>query len=380
MFNAPTLNRLFDFATKVKEDEWSHLRNIIQLYPCADGSSGYHEGIVFDTFTETAMCMNPDEIRYNADQNNWVPLDIVLRAWLRRFERGYFYFDGQLKQRYYVRADLEEDVRAWEEYLEVLEGKVRERSDMATDLEQVDVTGGSLALVHPNLVRLAHSELDPVSAALLSRLRRPKYNIKRIGPGLACYDNDLFSKIFGVTQDATVSAQESGKTISISSNEMSPFVDSEWRPETISTLVFPAVGPNSGPVATGFGPNIRSRRPGMYMSATNMAPYVEILDHQGKTDVFLRRSPAVPWGTMYWGNPLSYMLKAFKTMLLNGHWTVDEEGVTGNFTWFAENRNIQWRVNRILGYIDDADGDELEISNEWIDDFLPDAELMEEDT
>ncbi|RMZ77662.1 hypothetical protein DV738_g4260, partial [Chaetothyriales sp. CBS 135597] len=156
-FNTPTLDLLFDFAGDVHGPEARHdyLRNIINLYPCPDG----YMSIAFDTFTGIAMFMDADDMSSNiTNQNYWVPLDFILRAWLRRFERGhFFYVDGELKERFYVRADLEDDVQAWEEYLEVLESKVRQVSDVTADLEQVDIAGDSLALVHPNLVRLAYT-------------------------------------------------------------------------------------------------------------------------------------------------------------------------------------------------------------------------------
>ncbi|RMD41704.1 hypothetical protein DV735_g3418, partial [Chaetothyriales sp. CBS 134920] len=345
------------------EGDWNHLRNIIQLYPSAVCELSYM-GIVFDTSTGTGMYMDPENMsEHYADQDHWVPLDFILRAWLRMFERGRFYFDGEMKDRFYVMADLEEDVQAWEEYLDVLEPKVREVLDVSTDLGQAGIAAEeSLALVHPTLVRL--------------------YGIRHIGPGLACYDNDLFSKVFEAP--AVALEQGSGRTISISSNQLSPFVDWDWDSKTCLTLLFPAVGPNSDSVTLRYGdPSTGVRRPGMYLSEDSVEPpNVEIVDHQANTEIFRRRSHPVPWGDIYGNNPLSYMLKAFKTMLLKGHWTVNGGGIAGDFTWFAENKDIKWSDDIVLVYTSDADGYDLDITNEWINDLLPtsDGEPVEEAT
>lgn len=110
------------------------------------------------------------------------------------------------------------------------------------------------------------------------------------------------------------------------------------------------------------------QHPGLYISVSH-GSFATVLDHEARTDIFHRKTAEIPWG-----GPdtftLAEMFATWKEMLLDDHWDVDGHGVRGNLDWFAQHRDVEWRESFIWGDIEDAGGDVLEMSNEWIDDFL----------
>lgn len=195
-FGPPDLNRLYDYANHFGSEDHTAFRNVIQLYPCAD-LNVYRGGIMFDTFTQTAMCMDIDTngIHY-PDQSKWVPLDVILRYWLQQIDRGQLYIEaGLFEDCQYTEADLAEDVKAWDEYLDVLEAKVQDISSGGTlSMSDMQLDEQARGLVDERLLHalLHQDKLDPTAAALLSQFRRPKHGIKRVGPGLTYCQQRVF--------------------------------------------------------------------------------------------------------------------------------------------------------------------------------------------
>lgn len=320
---------------------------------------------MFDLHTKLAMYLDPDTDTFSLrnDRSNWVPLDVILRHWLQLFELGKFYVEGtEIKEHEYAPLELDRDLQAWEGYLQVLEAKTEEHRS-ATTILRVDtndvVSEERDRQLDAKLIQAAieQNKLDPIGPVLLSRLRRPNHDVKHIGPRLVCFVDVLFSKMYSVTSSTTAEAP----------NEF-PLLYPEL--EQKSNLLFPAIGPSStlelGDARMIWPWNGMGKFPGVWAYADRGSQYT-VLDHKGGQDIF-HNQDTVPWGRP--SSPLADMFRAWKAMLVNGYWQVNHDSVVSDYFWFAENRKISWREATIWGEIEHADGDILEMSNDWIEDLM----------
>lgn len=355
--DSPSLEALFDFCNQTDDQE---IPNAILLYPAAsefylEGRAG---GVFFDTWLEIAHFVRLQDLPRFPDQMSWVPLSVLLRAWLKIFEDEKVFVDrnGWLKCKSFSQAELDRTLATWNEYINKLERQIG-----ATVGANTAQATAPTSLVNQQLLDRWREYIHDFSYDFLRQARRPKAGIVTVAPGVSIYDDRTFDLLHQHQQD-----------LNLELNSLEEIMEAQaksdlYKNDVYATLLFPAIGQQSRiarkwengvdkSVEQLFGRFLIDRKAGLYQ--VYASANVVMVDHLGGINALQHRD-GCPWEERKYAQ-LEDMLRTWGSLIDRGIWTVGITGITGDFSWFAEyGREIDWMQSATwISNLADSSGDE----------------------
>ncbi|KAK0672638.1 hypothetical protein QBC41DRAFT_313077 [Cercophora samala] len=316
------------FQTDFEEALEQEGRCLVLLLPGNEDFSGappYDEGLVLDVDTLEATWRHGMDGLPEYPSASWIPLHVVLEKELEKWERGEYYFDEERKaidQRGWTEIGLQETVQAWEGLLKAIEDKGGKKGewDEPLPLEDEDIE---------------RYKVSWFAKEFLSRAKRPRFRF--IAPGITVFSPESWLEVYGSEPE------NSDRRLDVHRAE-----NKNW-----PTLVFPAAYQIGSPFyewRPGYLKVAHSqmvhRRAGVYLNAWDRR-YAEAAELvSGSVDIpqgiaSFDRQP--PWGPVR-GTRLVLILRHWTTLVEDGTWKVDGDGVAEHLTWFNDENKEKSQV------------------------------------
>ncbi|KAI1096628.1 hypothetical protein F5B19DRAFT_153636 [Rostrohypoxylon terebratum] len=307
-------------------DHVGHEPFFILLYCQNNGDSPLDGGVYVDIRSYQAVWHNDDSPRF-PPSDQWLPLEVILQKALHAWDTGKFFWDAQestMKVRSWTEHDVEESVAAFNRLISSIEVRMP-----CEDNE---------AHIHRRLEPLDAQSLTPFNinafaVRFLTTAKRPSFSF--VAPGIRILTPQLLNEIYGAeASDSTRRSHWLGD-------------DEEW-----PTLILPGVDPvphdvsqssdrniNSFDQNWGFGKFTVNRQSGLYiMPDTNYSDLVCFVASSGLCTACQFRPlcrcvpPREP--------RLAEVFDHWTSLLENGIWTIDANGVSTDHTWFTAHTSV----------------------------------------
>ncbi|KAI1425105.1 hypothetical protein F5Y12DRAFT_748865 [Xylaria sp. FL1777] len=299
--------------------------SFILLYGQNNGDSRLDGGIYLDIQSYRAVWYGGDSLRFPpADQ--WLPLDVILQKALDAWATGKFYFNtvtASIETKTWTQYDLEQSIAAWNRLLSSIEARMP-----AEAKETRTSPRNRLEPLSPE--SLTAFKLSTFAAKFLTTATRPDFLF--VAPGTRAFTPSLVATIYGA--EASNSSRQT-----------------HWLGETEDwpTLVLPGLEPvphdirhDANPLvncfdeAWGFGKFTVNRQSGLYiMPETEASDLIRYVCSSGLCTGGEFRLPC------RWGPPrepkLAEVLAHWTTLVEDGTWMVDENGICTEHYWFTAN-------------------------------------------
>ncbi|KAF3068384.1 hypothetical protein GL218_08392 [Daldinia childiae] len=310
------------FWSEPFEDEPS----FILLYAQNSGDAPMDGGVFLDIVSYKAVWHERDFLTFPpADQ--WLPLEVLLQRSLDAWETGKFYWDvGQASMaiRSWTQNDVEEALVAWNRLLSSIELRISSG------------TGNAPHRLEPlSSESLAPFNISTFAAEFLTRAQRPGFSFN--APGINTFTPELFV--------VTYTAEAPGSTRQ--TRWLGDSGDEDW-----PTLLFPGIDTvpldvsdnpnmyiNSFDRDWGFGKFTVNRQSGLYVIAdTKYSDVVRLIASSGLPNACEFRH------RFAWGPPrdpkLAEVLRHWASLVEEGTWSVDSNGVCTDHEWFNTNTHV----------------------------------------
>ncbi|KFY43925.1 hypothetical protein V494_01746 [Pseudogymnoascus sp. VKM F-4513 (FW-928)] len=255
----------------------------------------------------------------------WVSLETVLQSQLDKWKSGKFYWDTSTRSlaiKRWTQSDVTDALVAWDHLTSTIERKM------------------------PEGAREAHSRLEPLSVesmssfrlsefarAFLSRAPRPKF--RHIAPGISTFSPETFLETY-----SSEPSDSFRRTFNLADSD----TEEDW-----SSLLFPAgntvprdVSRNSDfdiksfDEQWGFGKFTVNRHAGLYTDPDSThSDGVRLLANSGLPAAF-QFHDRCPWGPSH-APRLSQVILYWTSLVENGTWSVDADGVANGNGWVDSN-------------------------------------------
>ncbi|KAI1346683.1 hypothetical protein F5Y01DRAFT_17063 [Xylaria sp. FL0043] len=257
--------------------------------------------------------------------DEWLPLDVLLQKELDAWGTGKYYFNSEIASidtRPWTQHDLEQSIAAWGRLLSSIESRMptAEKSDIQTGLHK------RLEPLSPET--LAPFKLSVFATRFLTTAPRPNFTF--VAPGTRVFTPSLAANIYGSE------APNSSRQVHWIGQE------EDW-----PTLILPGVEPAPHNVSHdtnrdiscfdkdwGFGKFTVNRQSGLYiMLDFGNHDLVKYVASSGLCDGGQFRFPC-RW-CIYRTPKLAELFDHWTTLVEDGTWDVDENGVCTDHSWFT---------------------------------------------
>ncbi|KAK6957137.1 hypothetical protein Daesc_002422 [Daldinia eschscholtzii] len=310
------------FWSEPFEDEPS----FVLLYGQHNSNPPIDGGIFLDIVSYKAVWHERDFL-YFPPIDQWLPLETILRKLLDAWETGKFYWESSQASvaiRGWTQADLEEALTAWCQLLSSIELRVYSK------------TGKTPSRLEPlSSESLAAFKMSDFAVEFLATAQRP--NFLFIAPGISTFTPESFL--------ATYTAEASGSTRQ--RHWLRDSTNKDW-----PTLILPGLDAVPQDVSRdqdqniscfdqdwGFGKFTVNRQSGLYlMSDMENSDIVRLITGSGLSNACEFRQ------RLAWGPPrdpkLAEVLRHWSSLVEDGTWSVDSNGVCTDHEWFSTNTLI----------------------------------------
>ncbi|KAH8164649.1 hypothetical protein CIB48_g3609 [Xylaria polymorpha] len=306
-------------------DRVGHEPSFVLLYGQNNSDSPLDGGVYLDLQSYRAVWHGGYSLRFPpADQ--FLPLDVILQEALDAWTTGKFYFNtvtASIETKAWTQYDLEQSITAWHCLLSSIEAL------MPTDTKSTRASPRNrLEPLSPE--SLAPFKLSAFGAKFLSTATRPGFLY--VAPGTRVFTSSLLAKIYG-----TEALNSSRQTHWLGEEDDWPTLilpGLEPMPHDISHDTNPHV--NSFDQAWGFGKFTVNRQSGLYiMPDTANSDLIRYVCSSGLCTGGEFRFP------YRWGPPrepkLAEVFAHWTTLVEDGTWKVDENGICTEHSWFTAN-------------------------------------------
>ncbi|KAI0600744.1 hypothetical protein F4775DRAFT_582638 [Biscogniauxia sp. FL1348] len=307
-------------------DHVGHEPFFVLLYGQNNGDSPMDGGVYVDIRSCQAVWHSGNSPRF-PPSGEWLPLEVILQKALDAWATGKFFWDAQeatIKVRSWTQHDVEQSVAAFHRLISSIELRMPSEDNEAHP--------------HPRLEPLDAQTLAPFkmgafATEFLSIANRPDFSF--VAPGIRVLTPLLLDQIYGA--EASDSIRRSH-----------PLEDEEDWP----TLILPGLDSvprnvgqstnqdiNSFDQSWGFGKFTVNRQSGLYiMPDTSNSDLVRFVASSGLCSACEFRSPC------RWCPPreprLAEVFDHWTTLVENGTWTVDGNGVSTDHGWFTAHTSM----------------------------------------
>ena len=312
-------------------DAFSHEPSAILLYGQNNADSPLDGGLFLDLQTyKVVWHWSPGSFPAS---EKWVSLEFALQTQLDKWESGKFYWDtdGQsFATKRWIEADLTDALYAWDRLLWTIEAKLPQRGHkQQSRLEPLDFES------------MSSFRIGRFAREFLSRAPRPKF--RHIAPGISVFSPETISEIY--SSEPTDSFR---RTFNLGGAD-----EEDW-----TNLLFPASSTVSPGVSQnsdfdiksfdedwGFGKFTVNRRAGLYTEPGSIDPDVVRLIANTGLPTAWQFDGRCPWSPSR-SPRLSEVLFHWASLVENGTWKVDADGVANGNGWFDANlrqSKLNWK-------------------------------------
>ncbi|KAI0149996.1 hypothetical protein F4776DRAFT_604115 [Hypoxylon sp. NC0597] len=307
-------------------ENYGHEPSFILLYGQNTGDSPMDGGIFLDIESYQAVWHGGHSPRF-PPAHQWLPLEVILQKSLDAWDTGKFYWDidqASIAVRHWTQNDVEESLAAWDRLLSSIELRISSKTErVLLRLEPLS----------PEL--LTAFKISAFAARFLTRAQRPGFLF--IAPGISTFTSHSFITTYEA--EALGSVRQT-HWLGISGED-------DW-----PTLLFPGLDAVPHDVSQspdrdincfdrdwGFGKFTVNRQSGLYVMAdTENSDLVRLIALSGLPTACEFRYPC-PWGPPRTPK-LAEVLHHWTSLVENGTWEVDSNGICTDHAWFTTNTSI----------------------------------------
>ncbi|KAG9949332.1 hypothetical protein KCU85_g4304, partial [Aureobasidium melanogenum] len=298
--------------------------NLVMLYPAKDTAGGlfFLQQHKIASWIDSDLKLPP--------KSSWLPLAAILKQWLQMWDTGKITSGPKLQP--WCERDLQATLEAWDELVDAIQDKrpkpvPRPPSPAPLIEHSVAATWTEQSFQH----------------AFLTRARRPGFSC--LAPGMHTWSTKSFEAAHAAEPQDSERKQVIGRKPddpedyqSVLSRDLAPTLlfigraaESTWRDPSKPSLRD----------YKGRGSALMNRKAGLYLCPfEDWSDAVVFSDGRGRENVFTYRG-SCPWMP---GRPpalLRDVLRAWKTIVVKGHWPVRDVGVFGNMMYFHSLGNLE---------------------------------------
>lgn len=303
-------------------DTFSHELGVILLYGQNNADSPMDGGLFLDLQTyKVVWHWSPGPFPAS---DEWVTLEFALQTQLDKWESGKFYWNAGIQSlaiKHWIEADLTDALYAWDCLLSAIEAKLPQRGQMQQSrLEPLDIKS------------MASFRIGRFSREFLSRASRPRF--MNVAPGISAFSPETLYEIYSSEPDGSFR-----RTFSLEDLEEENWVNlllpsSRTVPRDVSQ------NPNYDIMSFdrdwGFGKFTVSRRAGLYTDPNSIDSDVVRLIANSGLPTASQFDGRRPWGPSR-SPRLSEVLHHWASLVEDGTWRVDADGVATGNDWFDTN-------------------------------------------
>ncbi|MCJ1252012.1 hypothetical protein MMC30_009250 [Trapelia coarctata] len=303
----PTLHRFWDFDEYLPADQY---QNAVLLY--GDSESSNAGGLFFDMDTSLVYWQLIPGFQWPKPED-WIPLEVALTRWLKMWETGKVQKlgHGYMGLQKWCAWELERDLKAWDNLLHAIEGKMPDRSNNS------DV---KIGLVDPTI--LGQWPANSFTREFLAMARMPRRAGLLVAPGIGTFTTSSYHNLH------LSEGRDSQRLHTISSRNLQ-------QEDLIPSLLFPSATTVDTSVDY-FGNFLLQGRAGLYIVPDmGWGDAVTVVNGEGNREAFEHTPRRCPWGPGR-GAVLAEVLQRWTELIEDGTWGVDENGVTGGIEMLNE--------------------------------------------
>ncbi|KAI1734272.1 hypothetical protein F4680DRAFT_357676 [Xylaria scruposa] len=305
-----------------------HEPSFVLLYGQNRGGSPMDGGIYVDIQSYKAVWHSDDFLGF-PPPDQWLPLEVILQKSLDAWTTGKFYWDAQettIKARSFTQYDVDQSVAAFYRLLSSIELRMPLREDKAAFYHRLEPLDSHT---------LAPFKVSAFSTKFLTTAHRPEFSF--VAPGIRVLTPSLLDEIYGTE------ALDSVRRMHWLGD------DEDW-----PTLILPGIEPVSHDVGRspnqdiqsfdkdwGFGKFTVNRQSGLYvMPDTLDSDLVRFVASSGLCSACEFRPPCRwAWGPSR-GPRLAEVFDHWTTLVEDGTWMVDANGVCTDHNWFTTHASM----------------------------------------
>jgi hypothetical protein len=303
-------------------DAFSYEPGVILLYGQNNADSPMDGGLFLDLQTcKVVWHWSPGPFPAS---EKWVSLETVLQVQLDKWESGKFYWDAgtqSLAIKRWIERDITDALSAWDRLLSTIEAKMPQGTH--TRLEPLDVES------------MSSFRISRFARDFLSRAPRPAF--RHVAPGISAFSPETLSKIY-----SSEPLDSFRRTFNLGDLD-----EEDW-----ASLLLPASSTVPRDVSQNSDFDIKSfdedwgyskftvnRQAGLYTEPDCIDSDVVRLITKSGLPTACQFNGRCPWGPSR-SPRLSEVLLHWASLVENGTWTVDANGVANDNGWFDANLRL----------------------------------------
>lgn len=303
-------------------DGFSYAPGVILLYGQSNANSPMDDGLFLDLQTcKVVWHWSPGPFPAS---EKWVSLETALQVQLDKWESGKFYWDAgtqSLAIKRWIERDITGALSAWDRLLSTIEAKVPQGGQGThSRLEPLDVES------------MSSFRISRFARDFLSRAPRPEF--RHVAPGISAFSPETLYEIY-----SSEPSDSFRRTFNLGGPD-----EEDW-----ASLLLPASSTVPRDVSQNSDFNIKSfdedwgygkftvnRQAGLYTEPDSIDSDVVRLIANSGLPTARQFNGRCPWGPSR-STRLSEVLLHWGSLVENGTWTVDADGVANDNGWFDAN-------------------------------------------